>query len=297
MPSLKELNRHLQSVKTVGKVTGALRTTSTAKYSRIVRRMVWLKRYTDDLIEIDGFLPLSKGGVPSAEDARLPRCYVLIGSSRGLCGAYNTELFSFAEEVLKDDDNFVVITCNRPAAAYAASHGLKEIAHFDLRDEPRFEECRPLARFAAREYKEGRVRSVSFITQNFINALTQKPGVVQILPGENKDEPLHDAPAANAEAGKDSSEGVWADNGVLVLPDVDSVREELDELLYTSWVYEKVLGAAMAAQAATMMAMRSAYDNASEVSDKLTLEISRKRQAAVTSSVIEIASGLISEDE
>ncbi len=297
MPSLKELNRHLQSVKTVGKVTGALRTTSTAKYSRIVRRMVWLKRYTDDLIEIDGFLPLRKGGFPSAEDARLPRCYVLIGSSRGLCGAYNTELFSFAEEVLKDDDDFVVITCNRPAAAYAASHGLKEIAHFDLRDEPRFEECRPLARFAAREYKEGRVRSVSFITQNFINALTQKPGVVQILPGENKDEPLHDAPAAKTEAGRDSSEGVWAGNGVLVLPDVDSVREELDELLYTSWVYEKVLGAAMAAQAATMMAMRSAYDNASEVSDKLTLEISRKSQDAVPSSGIETASGLISKDE
>ncbi len=297
MPSLKELNRHLQSVKTVGKVTGALRTASTAKYSRITRRMVRLKRYTDDLIEIDGYIPPRAGAV-SAENARLPRCYVLIGSSKGLCGAYNTELFSFAEEVLKDDDDFVVITCNRPAAAFAASHGLKEIAHFDFRDEPRFEECRPLARFAEKEYKEGRVRSVSFISQNFINALTQKPGVVQILPGENKEEPLHDDPAADPEDGRDgSSGGVWADNGVLVLPDVDSVREELDELLYTSWVYAKVLGAAMAAQAATMMAMRSAYDNASEVTDKLTLEISRKRQAAVTSSVIEIASGHISEGE
>ena len=87
-------------------------------------------------------------------------------------------------------------------------------------------------------------------------------------------------------------EGVSAGGGeMLFVPDRAAVSEGLTEQCTAAAPYETVLEAASGAQAATLMAMRAAYDNASESELALTKSINSRRQTEVTASVIETASG------
>ena len=76
----------------------------------------------------------------------------------------------------------------------------------------------------------------------------------------------------------------------LFVPDRDTVIKNIAEKIFMSVLYKRVLETALGAQAATLTAMRSAYDTACEYSSKLETEMSRKRQSQVTADVIEISS-------
>ena len=117
----------------------------------------------------------------------------------------------------------------------------------------------------------GEFSEVHFIHQKFINTLTCKPVCAQILPMGSED------------AGKGAAP--------LFLPDRGTVLKAAALSCVDAALYSSVLSAAAAAQAATLVAMRSAYDNAQESIGALEIQISRKRQSEVTNSVLETASG------
>ena len=119
---------------------------------------------------------------------------------------------------------------------------------------------------------------VFFIYQSFINILNQQPVCTQVLPHR-----LEDSTDSDPE-------------NVELLPSEDSVREELTRLAVESEVTRILLEAALSQQAATVVAMGSAYDNAKEAETNIGLAISRRRQAEITSSVIEISQGANIED-
>ena len=119
---------------------------------------------------------------------------------------------------------------------------------------------------------------VFFIYQSFVNILNQKPVCTQVLPHRLEDS-------------TDS-----APENVELLPSEDSVREELTRLAVEAQVTLILLEAALSQQAATVVAMGAAYDNAKEAEANIGLAISRQRQAEITSSVIEISQGADFED-
>ncbi len=140
-----------------------------------------------------------------------------------------------------------------------------------MSDVPVFDEVYPICRRAMELYVSGEAERVIVLYQSFRNMLSQIPSSVQVLP---------EAPSVSA-----------SEAGLLYMPDKDTIGDQLAVFCFESGVFHLFLDNASGAQAATLMAMRAACDNAEESAANLELAINRRRQAEVTAGVIETASG------
>ena len=276
MASLQELRKRLKSIRSTGQLAGAMRTAATAKYSRLGSvRGVFLP-YAGacrDMLQMLGGSIVRR----EPEDAEVRDCVIVMGGNRGLCGGFNTELNRFVDEQLSGLRDPKILVCGRKAAAHLRERGM-DFEEYPLSDVPMYEELRPLADHVLSLYTEGETQRILVIYQSFRNMLNQDPRMLQLLPETGEGGP--------AAAGDDS---------VLYFPDRETISEQLAIKCLNVRIYDLALENAVGAQAATMMAMRSACDNAEATAADLEITINRRRQADVTSSVIETASGNFSE--
>lgn len=277
MATLRELNRHLASVKTVGQIAGAMRTISTVKYQRFTGVYALQKEYAATIERAAALA--GNEGYPEASEVAAPLLVLLIGSNRGFCGSYNSELFAFEEgrragsaEVPQQ-----YISINSSARKYLAKAGGEVLLHLTAEDNPSADLCGQLTDLLLEKFERAEISGAIAVKQHYVNALTQRPESVRLLPIE---------PAEAALGSED----------IIFEPDRETIARELYRLRLAANIRNQLLDASVALQAASMVAMRSAYDNSLEVSSKLRLEISRKRQANVTAGVIETASAMNSED-
>lgn len=272
MAGLRELKKRLSSIQTVGQLAGAMRTVSAAKYSRVSTVRTAFSAYAAGCEALmDRFGSELAAAIPRG-NPNAPRCYVVMAGNRGLCGGYNVELSAFAIRYLHDlEGSFRVVAVGRKAESALQDGGLPPDRVFTLPDVPNFDACGELFSYLREGYMSGEFSEVHFIHQKFINTLTCQPVCAQILP-----------------MGSEASAGAPAP---LFLPDRGTVLKAAALSCVDTALYSAVLSAAAAAQAATLVAMRSAYDNAQEAMGALEIQISRKRQSEVTNSVLETSSG------
>ena len=270
MAGLRELRKRLRSIRTTEQVTNAMRTAASAKYAKVGASRAAYAPYSEACMDI--LAQLGAAGIERKTETVEPRdCIVLLSSNRGLCGGYNTEIFRFFhEERTRHGEAPLLIAGGRKASAELRSAGLP-FEEVTLSDVPTADEAMVLAERLLELYVSGEVERILFVYQKFHNMLTQTPTVEQLLPAGEK-------------AKTDGAD-------VLYLPDRESIRARLAVSCFDSRVYEILLDNAAGAQAATLMAMRNASDNARDAGARLELTINRRRQAEVTASVIETASG------
>lgn len=268
MATLRELRKRLKSIRTTGQLAGAMRTVATAKYAKVSAVKYGFTRYASRLAEAEltaGSVP--REDMPEASEKGKP-VYVLMSGNRGLCGGYNHELFQFFTSIIKEEEEPLIVTCGRMARDFCSEKKLPVIREFPVSDVPSFGEARDASVFLTELFDKGFASEVIFISQRFYNMLRQKPEKLRFLP---------------AEEGAD--EGPTGET--LFIPDRETVVRELRPLTLAAKTYDVLLGVASGAQAATLMAMRSAYDNAETSSQSLETAINRMRQAQVTAEMIE----------
>ena len=259
MPTLQELKKRLKSAETIEQLSGAMRSAATAKYRRAGKAFEAYAPYAAALAEIGG-----KGSGEPYGDADGKTLFVLLSGNHGLCGGYHPELFTFFTEKAWGRDTVV---CGKRAREWCANKGQAVLKSFSASDVPSFEEAKELASYVWELYSEGKFERVVIVYQRFINMLKRVPTAEVFLSGTR---------------GEDGGGGE-----TLFIPDRETVEAELEPLILASNMYEKLLSASAAAQAATVLAMRSAFDNAEESISELDTEINRLRQAAVTAGVLE----------
>ena len=269
MASLQELRKRLRSIQSTGQLASAMRTAATAKYARLGRIRNEFEPYAAACRDMLGLL--GSAGVPRKAEEIAPRdCLVVLGGNRGLCGGFNAELLRFLDEQIKTTPSPILLAGGRKAAAHLRERGAA-FEEFTVSDVPTFAEVKCLTDRLRELYAAGEVERVVVVYQSFRNMLTQIPAAAQILPGTG------DA------AGEDST--------LLYLPDRETIGAQLAVSCLEARMFDLALENAAGAQAATLMAMRSACDNAEAAAANLEITINRRRQAEVTSSVIETASG------
>ena len=274
MAGLRELRKRLASIRTTGQLTGAMRSAAAAKYARLHAAVQAYQPYCSACADLLGLLDGTGTGRQAALQADAPECLVLLTGNRGLCGGFHTELLRFfSERYAASEPVPAVVACGRAAAACCRDKGIAIAASFSVSDIPTYEEAHALSTYLREQYRTGAVGSVTFVCQKFFNMLKQTPACRRLLPAAEADASREDA---GAEA--------------LLLPDPDTLREQLDTACLDAEVYDCLLTSALGVQAATLIAMRSAYDHATESAEKLELAINRRRQAEVTSSVMETSS-------
>lgn len=270
MAGLRELKKRLRSIRTTGQLAGAMRTVAAAKYSRVNAARAAYEAYASGFGKL--LAQFGYAGLPAGDGAGERRqCAVLLSSNRGLCGGFNTELMNlFYDEYRREAQAPMVIVCGKMAASFCKEKGIAVEREMMFSDLPTLEEARQLADYLRGLYESGAVCRVDCYYQSFVNMLRQTPVAKQILPPVETDEP-------------------GTGEGMLFVPDRETVSERLAESGFDAVVYAMSLEHASGAQAATLMAMRSAFDNAEQSAAALETTINRKRQAEVTASVIETA--------
>lgn len=275
MAGIEQLKKRLRSVELSRQLSEAMRTVASAKYARISAISTRYRAYCDELSTLSRFCGRSDAGENKAASPDARNCYVILGHNRGLCGGYNTELHNFAVSVLEKDPEAMVIVCGKAAVARFDEHRMRVDHRFSLPDVPDKGDCTPTFALFSQLFDEGKIASVSLVYQAYINTLTQRPTVKKLLPFATEESDEHEKCEET-----------------LFLPDRETINRDFISRIPEMIFYKTVLEATLGAQAATLMAMRTASDNAAKTAAKLQLEINKRRQSAVTTGVIETSSGM-----
>lgn len=270
MPTIQNLKKKLQVILSTKKITQAMKTASTVKYSKLSalysdfskyeeQCSIMYQTYRDDINSV--FVP---------ENPDAPTLYILLSSNKGMCGNFNTDLHLFFEEIIREQKvSPVVFCCGKKGIEYLDNKKIPYKESFIFEDTPDFSVASEFFRKIMQSIKNGEVSDVKIVYQKYINTMKQRPTCDDLLSFDK-----------GAPKGEDP----------LFVPDKQTVINSTAEKILVSILYKRILETALGAQAATLTTMRSAYDTACEYSEQLETQINRKRQSQVTADVIEIAS-------
>ena len=205
--------------------------------------------------------------------------FIIVSTDRGLCGGLNVNLFKSALKSMKAwNDKGIEIDISlvgAKALAFFNSYGGNVVAAVrDLGEEPSLADLIGGVKAMLDAYEEGKIDRLYLVSNEFVNTMTQNPAVEQLLPleAEESEEMRHH----------------W---DYIYEPDARELLEGLLTRYIESQVYQAVVENGACEQAARMLAMKNATDNAGELIDDLQLIYNKARQAAITQELSEIVSG------
>lgn len=269
MPTIQSLKKKLKGIRTTQKVTKAMKTAATVKYSRISAVYEGYAAYENECTNLYKTYSGDFNKLFEPKDDTAPKCYIILSSNKGMCGSFNSDLLSFSEEVVNSAGKAVVFLCGKQAEIWFNEKGLSFDKSFNIGDVPNFESAVALFTAVYTELKEGKISSVEMIYPEYKNMINQIPVCRELFIFEH---------------------GAEENNAPIFVPDKESVIANISKKIITSIIYKKLLETALGAQAATLMTMRSAYDTATEYCNEIEGDINRKRQSQVTADVIETSS-------
>jgi F-type H+-transporting ATPase subunit gamma len=212
---------------------------------------------------------------------------LLITSDKGLCGSYNHNMIQRARGFIAELPYPVeLITIGRRGRDAMWRSGHKIVAEYsDLPPQPRLLDITPIARTAMDGFVSGQFDVVYLAHSDFINTLTQRPAVWQLLPIHPLQ--LGVTPISEHRALRPESEAIE----YIYEPDPQSILSTVLPRFTELQVYQAVLEALSSEHSARMVAMRNATENAEELLEDLTLTYNRARQEAITKEMLDIAGG------
>ena len=266
MATVQSLKKKLQTIRSTTKLTRAMKTASTVKYSKLSGIYGEYEKYADEHLRLYESYRREFDSVFTCSNPDAPCCYVVMASNKGMCGAFNTELLSFFSGIYEKG---IIVSCGKKAAEYFDKKGIDTVKSFVFEDIPSYEQVKELFDYICSLMAEGKISSVKTVYPEYTNMIKQSPLCKELFT---------------------FAEGKEEEECPLFVPDRETVIKNTAEKIFLCILYKRVLETALGAQAATLTAMRSAYDTACEYSAKLETEMNRKRQSQVTADVLEISS-------
>ena len=207
---------------------------------------------------------------------------ILITSDRGLCGAYNQNIIRAAVQFMQKANVQVrVVAVGRRGRDFMLRYRRNVIAEFtDLPPHPGLLDVTAIARMVMDDFLRGDVDEVYLAYTDFINTLSQKPVIRQLLPMR----PLTVKVGEEHAHAPLTGEYIYEPDPVTILGTVLPRFTELQ-------VYQAVLEALASEHSARMVAMRNATENAQDLLSSLRLTYNQARQSSITKEMLEIASG------
>lgn len=282
MASGKEIRSKIGSIKNTQKITSAMEMVAASKMRKAQDRMELGKPYAQSMRRVISHIANANPEYRHIYMNERPAKrvgFIVVSTDRGLCGGLNINLFKTMLRTMKDwhDRGAEIDICaiGAKGAQFFNSYGGNVVAAIrNLGDRPAVEDVIGAVKVMLDSFSEGRIDRLFLVSNEFVNTMTQTPTVEQLLPLQA--------------AEMDELKHHW---DYLYEPDA---RELLDGLLarfIESQVYQAVVENNAAEQAARMIAMKSATDNAGELIDELELVYNKARQAAITQELSEIVGG------
>lgn len=278
----KEIKKKIGSVKNTQKITSAMQMVAASKMRRTQERMREGKPYSEKIRAVIGHLansnPEYKHVFMQARDVRRIG-YIVVSTDKGLCGGLNVNLFrTLVRDMAQWHNQGVEIDLaliGNKAASFFRSVGGNVVAALNgISEVPTVQELVGGIRVMLTAFEERRIDRLYVVSNDFVNTMTQTPRLRQLLPLDA----LDDA----------SFKHRW---DYLYEPEARPLIEGLVTRFVESQVYQAVVENHACEQAAKMIAMKNATENAAKLIDELTLIYNNARQAAITQEIAEIVGG------
>ncbi len=272
----QQITKIKSRIKTVGsalKVTSAMKLVSTVKLNRYKNKMIANRDYSAriEAITDEVLLWSKKRNKYFAENKNIDKkLYVIVSSTLGLCGAYNSNIFKLADANVGKDDDMVIL--GKKGLTHYENDEHKLILDFKDASVTKNEKSINgiveylINCFLSKEYKE-----IHIIYTSYRNSMVFIPKDYMVLP---------------LSKGKEENDGLGF--SPILEPNEDTLIDTLVPLFLKTTIYSKLLESEVCEQAARCNAMESATDNANELLDALNIEFNKARQTAITQEITEI---------
>jgi F-type H+-transporting ATPase subunit gamma len=282
MAAGKEIRTKISSIQSTQKITSAMEMVAASKMRRAQERMQLGKPYSRRMRAVVGHIanaaPEYKHMYMETREVKRVG-YIVVSTDRGLCGGLNMNLFKTTVRSMKGwNDQGVDVDLSligaKAAAFFGSLGGNITAAVRDLGEEPSLSSLIGGVKAMLNAYEEGKIDRLYLVGNQFVNTMTQQPEVEQLLPleAEQSSEMKHH----------------W---DYIYEPDARELLEDLLTRYIESQVYQAVVENGACEQAARMLAMKNATENAGDLIDDLQLIYNKARQAAITQELSEIVSG------
>ncbi|MFZ5662325.1 MAG: F0F1 ATP synthase subunit gamma [Pseudomonadota bacterium] len=278
----REIKSKIKSVQNTRKVTRALEMVSASKIRKAQDRMKASRPYARVMRQVIGHLAQASTDYrhPFMVERPVKRVgYVIVSSDRGLAGGLNNNLFRrLLAEFRKWQEQGVeidVVTIGQKASVFFRRikvNMLASVTH--LGDVPHLEQLVGVIKVMLDAYTGGQVDRVYVCYNDFVNTMTQKPTMDQLVP----------LPASETPVAKHDWDYIYE-------PDAQTVLDHVLTRYIESLVYQAVMENVASEHAARMVAMKAASDNATKLIGTLSLMYNKARQAAITQEISEIVGG------
>lgn len=284
MAGAKEIRNKIGSVKSTQKITKAMEMVAASKMRRSQDAMEASRPYATTMRKVIGHVALGNLEYrhPYMEEREAKRVgYIIVSSDRGLCGGLNINLFKRAINDMQawSQKGVEIETAliGAKATAFFNSYGANVSAQVSgMGDSPSLEDLIGTVGVMLKKYDEGQLDRLYLVFNRFINTMTQEPVIDQLLPlPKSEDEEMQRNHA-------------W---DYIYEPEPKPLLDTLLVRYVESQVYQGVVENLACEQAARMVAMKAATDNAGNLIDELQLVYNKARQAAITQELSEIVSG------
>ena len=278
----KEIKNKIGSVQNTQKITSAMQMVAASKMRRTQDKMSQGKPYSERIRGVIGHLANSHPEYKHTymEEREVKRIgYIIVSTDRGLCGGLNVNLF---RAVVKDMGEWhgkgieadLGLVGNKAGPFFrSVGSNIKAVMN-DVGETPALEELIGGIKVMLDAYEAGEIDRLFLASNEFVNTMTQQPTIRQVLPLNPQDDA--------------SYQHRW---DYIYEPDARQLIEGLVMRFIESQVYQAVIENGACEQAAKMIAMKNATENAEKLIDELQLIYNNARQAAITQEIAEIVGG------
>jgi F-type H+-transporting ATPase subunit gamma len=292
MANLKDIQRQIKSVSNTQKTTRAMKLVSTAKLRRAEelakRSRLYAQKMNQVIAEIAGRIKCNKvGGLNNRffEKIENPKMVdiVFVTADKGLCGGFNIQTIKAVNKLLKEyKEQNVKVRLRGIGKKGIEFFNYNEVEMFDtvvgLSSKPNKEKSDDFIQASIEDFRDGKIDALHLVYNGYKNMITQELHVNKILPVDS-----------------DAFECTEAQNSSML-----EIEAEDEELMLNSLVvkyvgynmYYSLIDSVAAEHSARMQAMDAATNNAKEMVKSLNVEFNKARQAAITTELIEIISGV-----
>ncbi|MCD4829495.1 MAG: ATP synthase F1 subunit gamma [Candidatus Cloacimonetes bacterium] len=276
--AIRDIKIRIDSVKNTRQITNAMKMVAASHLRRAQTRILAARPYANHL---DTMLrTLKKKNVASRHillddtPRKGKELLVVVTADRGLCGSFNTGIIRRALSFIQENPNTDIVCVGRKGYDSLRKRTDRVIEHYvGIFNDMEFFRSRDVADHVLDLYLHHDYARIKVLYNEFKSAIQQNIIIKTVLPVQ----PLESDIVSSID--------------YIYEPDEDTVIEELGCKVMHVDMWRIMLESSAAEQGARMTAMDSATDNATEMIGALTLQFNRERQAAITTEIIEIASG------
>ncbi|MGQ4877890.1 F0F1 ATP synthase subunit gamma [Billgrantia sp. LNSP4103-1] len=290
MAAAKEIRTQIGSIKNTQKITSAMEMVAASKMRKAQDLMKASQPYARQIRNVTSHIananPEYKHDYLVERDEVKRVGYVVVSTDRGLCGGLNVNMFKAviksAAAWRREGAELDFCALGSKASGFFRNYGGNLVAaKSGLGEKPEMEDLIGSVKVMLDAYDEGHLDRLYVVYNEFVNTMTQRPVVRQLLP-------LDPNMGADADDEDNKRPGSW---DYLYEPDAKALLDSLLVRFIESQVYQAVVENGACEQAARMIAMKNATDNAGGLIDDLEMVYNKARQAAITQEISEIVGG------